>query len=238
MAEHPKLDIRVAYLSMQGAEPGIDPDFGVEVKWDIPLLEGYPWVQVPNRSYRSGLGSFWGLFNPGLWKLVSTGGYDAVVIYTGYRYASFWITVAAAKLRRKSLIFGTDASGLASRDGRGWKPRVKRWFWPRLFGLAKVVIVPSTRGAEMMQALGIPPRRVVLTPYVVENDWWICQAEKVDRTEVRRAWGVPAAAPVILFCAKLQSWKRPMDVLNAFSQAGVPGSHLRFRRRWGIAARA
>jgi len=66
MARHPRLDILVAYCSLQGAEPGIDPEFKVEVAWDIPLLEGYPWVRVPNRSPWPSLDRFTGLVNPGL----------------------------------------------------------------------------------------------------------------------------------------------------------------------------
>ena len=41
LAEHPQLEIQVAYCSMQGAEPRLDPGFGIDVKWDVPLLEGY-----------------------------------------------------------------------------------------------------------------------------------------------------------------------------------------------------
>ena len=73
MAKHPRLDIQVAYCSMHGVEPGLDPEFGVEVKWDVPLLDGYPWVYVRNRSPRPVLLRFFGLINPGLWKLVRTG---------------------------------------------------------------------------------------------------------------------------------------------------------------------
>lgn len=47
MAQHPRLDITVAYGSLQGVEPDVDLEFGVEVAWDIPLLEGYPWVHMP-----------------------------------------------------------------------------------------------------------------------------------------------------------------------------------------------
>lgn len=228
MAQHPRLEIQVAYCSLQGAEAGIDPDFGVEVKWDVPLLDGYPWVRVANRSPWPGLQRFFGLVNPGLWKLVSRSTYDAVVVYTGYAYASFWIALAAAKLCRKPIIFGADAGGFSPRDGKKWRVVVKRKLWPWLFGLADVVIVPSTRGVELMRSLGIPDDRLVLTPYVVDNDWWMGQADKVDRSEVRRAWGMPEDAPAALFCAKLQSWKRPLDVLNAFAQADVDGSHLVF----------
>src|SRR6202022_1999595 len=54
LARDPRLDVLVVYCSMQGAEPGVDPGFGIEVFWDTPLLEGYPWVYVPNRAYRPG----------------------------------------------------------------------------------------------------------------------------------------------------------------------------------------
>src|SRR6266852_9013044 len=91
MAQHPKLDIMVAYCGLQGADRGMDPEFGIELAWDVPLLEGYPWVQIPNRSLRPGLGRFWGLFNPGLWKLIREEHFDAIVCHVGYVFSSFWI---------------------------------------------------------------------------------------------------------------------------------------------------
>jgi hypothetical protein len=188
MAQRGDLDIQVAYCSLQGAEPGVDAGFGVEVAWDVPLLEGYPWVRVANRSPWPGLGRFFGPFNPGLWNLVREREYDAVVIYTGYRCANFWIVAAAAKLSGVPLLFGTDAHELRSVDGRAWKKRLKQWLWPQLFRLADVVIVPSSRGAALMRSLGTEEQRLVVTPYVVDNNWWTTQAERVDPAAVRREW--------------------------------------------------
>ncbi|HXM05101.1 MAG TPA: glycosyltransferase, partial [Chthoniobacterales bacterium] len=34
--------------------------------------------------------------------------------------------------------------------------------------------------------------------------------------------------PVVLFCAKLQAWKRPQDVLRAFARANSPNAYLVF----------
>jgi glycosyltransferase involved in cell wall biosynthesis len=226
MAQHPQLDIQVAYCSLQGADAGIDPEFGVEVKWDIPLLEGYPWVLVSNKSPRPGLARFFGLVNPGLWSLIRSGGFDAVVVYTGYMYLTFWITLAAAKYYGSALLFGTDAHSLAPRDGKKWKSALKRIVWPWLFALADVVIVLSSPSLAMMRTLGIPNERLTLTPYVVDNDWWTQQAQSADRGAARASWGVPNEAPVVLFCAKLQPWKRPLDLLNAFARANVADSHL------------
>jgi glycosyltransferase involved in cell wall biosynthesis len=76
--------------------------------------------------------------------------------------------------------------------------------------------------------LGIPDSRIVLTPFVVDNNWWSERASQVDRGAARRAWGIPEDALVIVFCAKLQPWKRPDDALNAFAKANVEGTYLVF----------
>ena len=91
MAQHPKLDILVAYCSLQGSKPGLDTGFGIEVKWDIPLLDGYPWVELPNQSWKPGISGFFALVNFQLWKLIRRDKFDAVVMHTGYSYASSWI---------------------------------------------------------------------------------------------------------------------------------------------------
>ena len=223
MTQRGDLDIQVAYCSLQGAEPGVDAGFGVEVAWDVPLLEGYPWLQVPNRSPWPGSGRFFGLFNPGLWDLVRERKYDAVVIYTGYRCADFWIVAAAAKLSGVPLLFGTDANSLGSVNGRRWKSWLKRFCLPAVFRLADVSI---STGAALLRSLGTEEERLVVTPYVVDNDWWTREAARADPAAVRREWNVPESAAVALFCAKLQPWKRPHDVLRAFAKAGAPQAHL------------
>ena len=226
MAVHPALDLHVAYCSLRGAEAGHDPEFGATIQWDVPLLDGYSWSKVPNRG--SGGESFFGLFNPGMWKLIRCGNFDAILCFTGYPCATFWIARAAASLSRTAFLFGTDAITVASRDGRVWKRRVKRVVWPVLFRLADQVIVPSSGTRELMLSLGLPNDRVTLTPYSVDNDWWIQKSAEVNRASVRAAWGASAADAVILFCAKLQPWKRPLDLLRAFAKAKLSNALLVF----------
>jgi glycosyltransferase involved in cell wall biosynthesis len=228
MDRDPRLEIQVAFCSMHGAKGGYDREFGREIAWDIPLLDGYPWIELRNLSRRPGPGRFWGLLNPGVWKLVRDGKFDAVVIYTGYVYATFWITVAAAKTSGTAILFGTDSHNLASLKARWWKPIVKRWLWPRLFRLADVVTVLSSGGVELMRKLRIPEDRIALTPYIVDNDRWTQAAARVDRAAVRARWGIPADALIVVCSAKLQPWKRPLDPLRAFVRANVKGSYLLF----------
>jgi len=228
MARHPQLDLTVAYCSLQGAEAGLDAEFGTTVQWDVPLLDGYRWMQVPNRSLRSGLGHFFGLWNPSLWGTIRSGAYDAVMLLTGYMYASFWIALLAAKLSGVPVFFGTDATSLDPMAGPRWKRHLKALVLPRIFALADVAIAASSATQTYLESLGVASQRVAIMPLVVDNEWWLARAAAADRSTVRARWGIPAQAPVVLFCAKLQPWKRPHDLLQAFARADVPGAYLVF----------
>jgi glycosyltransferase involved in cell wall biosynthesis len=226
MAKHPRLDLHVAYCSLRGAEAGHDPEFGTEVKWDVPLLDGYEWTQVPNEG--SGAEGFWGLNNPGLEKIIREGKFDAVACFTGYVRKSFWIARHAAKKAKAAFLFGTDATTLEARDGRAWKKWFKRATWPLIFRMADQVIVPSSGTKELIRSLGIAEARITLTPYSVDNDWWMAQAASVDRAAARRELWLSDDERAILFCAKLQPWKRPMDLLRAYAKAQLENSRLVF----------
>jgi glycosyltransferase involved in cell wall biosynthesis len=226
ISQHPQVEAVVAYCSLQGAESHVDPGFGVEVAWDLPLLDGYSWVKLKNFSPRPGVLPFFGLANPGVWKLIRTGRFDAIAVFTGYMCATFWIALMAAKVSGIPLLYGTDATTLRPRDGRGWKVRVKKHLWPWLFQMADIVIAPSSATVALMRSLNISQDRIKLTPYVVDNDWWLEKASRVDRVAVRQSWGIPEDACVILFCAKLQPWKRPQDLLRAFAHADISNSYL------------
>ena len=228
MAKDPRLDLQIAYCSLQGAKPSIDPEFGVEVVWDTPVLEGYPWVHIPNRSPVPGLGRFFGLLNPGVWILIRESQFDAVIL-PGYFYCTAWIAIAAAKWYGSPILFATDSHGLRSwKTQSPWKLRFKKWLVRRIFSLARATLVSSSGGVEYLKSLGLSSGRIFLLPFVVDNDWWTKQAAKVDRDLVRAKWKIPAEGSVVLFCAKLQRWKGPMDLLEAFARANVPNSYLVF----------
>jgi len=226
MAEHPQIDLQVAYCSLRGAHSGYDPEFATAIQWDVPLLDGYNWVEIPNIGTHTE--SFLGLCNPGLWRMIRRNNFDAVFCHTGYLKASFWIAFLAARLSGSVFLFGTDANSLAPRDSQSWKVAVKKISWPRLFSIADQIIVPSSRTRDLMRSLGFAQDEITLTPYCVDNDWWAAQSAQVNRDTIRSSWGVGPDSIVVLFCAKLQPWKRPDNLLEAFVAAGIPGAVLVF----------
>jgi glycosyltransferase involved in cell wall biosynthesis len=228
LAQHPQLDILVVYCSMQGSEAGIDPEFGVEVAWDTPVLEGYPWIHVPNRASRPGLGRFFGLFNPGLWRLIREGRFDAIYV-SGYFYASAWVAILAARWHRVPILFTTDAHGLRTwKNQSALRQSLKKFLVRRILGLGEIILAGSSGTLAYLKSLGFPQSRIVLVRNVVDNQWWRDRAAQVDRTAIRAGWRVPPSASVVLYCGKLQPWKRPQDLLEAFARAGLNDSYLVF----------
>jgi glycosyltransferase involved in cell wall biosynthesis len=196
------------------------------VKWDLPLLEGYVWTQVPNKARNPGLGRFFGLWNPGLWKLIRTGSFDAVVLCTGYMLASHWIALLAAKSLGIPVIFSTDTSVIESRDRAGWK----NWIKPKILGWAyrsaDVLMTLSRAGREVAVRVGMPAERIASVRSVMDKTEWQARAAQFDRNLIRDEWNVAHEAPVAFYCAKLQVWKCPLDLVRAFARAAVPGAYL------------
>lgn len=228
LAQDPRLQIEVAYCSLQGSTAGADPEFGIEIRWDTPLLEGYPWVEIPNRSPRPGLGRFFGLLNTPLWHKIRSGNYDAVVIYTGYMYASFWIASLAAKTRGVPVLISSDSSSLHQREGKRWRALIKPWIVGKVYRFADVLMAASDPVKDLAVQLGKPQNEITIIRSGVNKDAWLPRLAQADRDAIRSAWNIPAGATVVFYCAKLQPWKRPLDLLRAFATTHVPGAYLVF----------
>jgi glycosyltransferase involved in cell wall biosynthesis len=161
---------------------------------------------------------FLGLINPGLWSLVRSGNYDAILILTGYFYLSFWIVALAAKLSGVPLMAGSDAYNLEGANPRWWKSVLKWFCLPFIYRLYRVLLVSSEATRRFVQSLGMPRERIALVPGGFDHEWWAREAGSSDRRETRARWGISDTSPVVLFCAKLTRRKRPQDALRAFAR--------------------
>jgi glycosyltransferase involved in cell wall biosynthesis len=228
-SRHPKLDILVAYCSLRGADAAVHhPDFGIEIKWDVPLLEGYPWVLVDAGGARKNGAARPGFFSKALWRLIRDGNFDAVYV-GGYYFPEAWFILLAAKRLGIPYVLSTDVHSLESRRVRSAFSRaIKKAIVGRVFRMAGAVNTGSSGATAYIKSLGVPEDRIILARDVVDNAWWAARSAEIDRSAVRRTWNVPADAAVALYCAKLQSWKRPGDLLEAFARANVAGAYLIF----------
>src|ERR1700761_8187295 len=74
-----ELEIMVFYTWGEKAKDKYDPGFGKNIKWDIPLLDDYPYQWIENVSSDPGTHHFRGMINPGLIKEIESWGADALL---------------------------------------------------------------------------------------------------------------------------------------------------------------
>ncbi len=95
LAKQENIDLKVFFCSDFGLRTYKDKDFGKELKWDIPLLEGYKYEFLPNISPVPSIFNFFGLINPGIIDNIKDGNFDAVWVH-GWTHCTNWLAMLAA----------------------------------------------------------------------------------------------------------------------------------------------
>lgn len=216
MAQDPRFSLKVLLGSAHGATAYRDPGFQREVKWDVPLLEGYEHRILPNWSPVPNPSTIWGLINPGIIGEVWSGHYDALMLLS-WVHPTTWLAIFAALAKGVPIMLKPEAT--IHRRATGWRARVKRWVLGWLFRHTAAILAPGKHGAEFFYAYGARPDQVSIAPYAVDNDFFFSQAAQVRgrREEVRTRLRVSAGTPLIMFVGKLYPGKRPLDLLQAFA---------------------
>lgn len=87
---------------------------------DVPLLDGYCSIFLPNYSPRPGLGDFFGLLNLTLISELHRKTYDAILVH-GYTYATHWLAFLASWATRTALFLRGEST---LSDPRPWKVKI------------------------------------------------------------------------------------------------------------------
>jgi glycosyltransferase involved in cell wall biosynthesis len=200
--------------------------------FDLPMLEGYPWVKLKNFSPLPQMGKFWGLMNLGLITLVPK--YDVCLVH-GHSYISFWLAIFMAKFTGKKLLVSSDATyiegsqtSLSENNQKlSWKNKLKKRIFPYFYNhFLDGLVVPSTAAKNFQLSLGVQENKIFVAPYVVDNELIKTIAEQTDQNKLRAEWQIPEDALIVVFCAKFLPRKSPEDLLQAFSKVTVPNSYL------------
>ena len=85
--ERGRISIKVFYTWGEQLAEKYDPGFGRNVKWDLPLLEGYPYQWVTNTAAKPGSHSYKGIITPDLNRVIQAYQPDAILVF-GWAYHS------------------------------------------------------------------------------------------------------------------------------------------------------
>lgn len=216
LAQHPALDLVVYFCWDFGTKKTYDVEFGKEVKWDIPLLDGYRYKFLPNFSFKPSSG-FWGQINPSIIKEIKIGKYDAILVF-GWNSLTNWLAFLTAFYRGIPVLLRGENPLSQELLKPKWKIVIKKnilgWLFKRIASLLYI----GVENKEFYQYYGVPEQKLFFCPYAVDNERFIGESQRIDRREAKKKLGIGGKKVVILFIGKLIDKKRPLDLLRAYQE--------------------
>jgi len=228
IAAEPGIDLTVFYGSDFAVRGYRDHGFGVDVKWDIPLLEGYKHEFLPSLR-DNGSASVFSPISFGLTRRLAgeggNSGFDVLWVH-GYSTVNQMHGILAAKAAGIPVLVRSDSS-LYDRPRGPLKLLLKRAFFSILRGLVDGVLVSGTRNLAYWRHYMGPEFPMFLLPYAVDNEWFQQQSRlaAAGRSALQAELNLEPHRPVILFASKLQTRKHCNDLIAAYEKLS-PGEGL------------
>jgi glycosyltransferase involved in cell wall biosynthesis len=231
IAQEPDIDLTVFFGSDFSVRGYKDEGFGVGVKWDVPLLDGYRHEFLPALRDNA-KASVTSPLNYGIATRLrgSNGepGFDALWVH-GYSTVNAMHGMLAAKALGIPVLLRAE-SWLKDRERSGAKLAAKRLFFKMLRELVDAVMPIGTLNAAYWRHYLGDDFPLFLMPYAVDNAYFQRRSRESrdGRAKLMEELKLKQGRPVILFASKLQSRKRCGDLLDAYRNLAVEwqGRHL------------
>jgi len=225
LAAHGFEGLRVFYLWNGGTTEKLDRGFWMNVKWDIPLLDGYDHEFVPNVARQPGPHHWRGLDNPCLPGRLAAFGPEAILVF-GYNYRTHYRFLFSRLARQVPLLFRGDSHRLIPERGlrAGLRRQLLRFIYRRF---AAFLFVGQANKAYF-QLHGVPEQKLFFSPHAVDNARFFAAAKPAqgETAKWKAELGIPLERKVVLFAGKFEGKKRPRDLVAAFKQAELKDTTL------------
>lgn len=227
IAQEPDIDLTVFFGSDFSIRGYQDEGFGVGVKWDVPLLDGYRHEFLPALRDNA-TASIASPMSHGILSRLKgrkgEAGFDVLWVH-GYSTVNAMHGMLAAKSLGIPVLLRAE-SWLRDRSRSRAKLATKQLFFSGLKRLVDGILPIGTLNEGYWRHYLGDDFPMFLMPYAVDNEYFQqrCKAAAAGRGELQRELNLDPSRPVILFASKLQKRKRCADLMEAYKNlAPAPG---------------
>jgi len=217
IAEEPDIELKVFYSSdISVRETGYsDTGFGVNVKWDIPLLDGYNYEFLPVLRNADQIG-FAKPINYGIRRILRQQRFDAVWLH-GYSTLTHLRAIQVSHSLGLPVLLRTDST-LFDRPRSKSKLLFKSLFFRLLRPCVSGALAVGDANADYWRHHLGQNFSIFPCHYAVDNSYFqnACAVAAETREQFRQSLGLDAGRPIILFASKLIPRKRCEDLVEAF----------------------
>lgn len=224
LQERNEAEIKVFYTWSQ-TETGAkyDPGFGKEIKWDVPLLEGYAYTFVQNISTTPGSHHFNGIDNPALIKEIEHWKPDALLVY-GWSFKSH--LKALRYFHKRIPVFFRGDSTLLDNISK-IKSTVRKVWLHYVYNKVDIALYAGAANKAYFLSHGLKEKQLIFMPHAIDNDAFaVTEKSTAEGSDIRRKLGISPESIVFLFAGKLEEKKQPGMLAEAFFKAAAVNTHL------------
>ncbi len=215
LAKDSRFEVMVYYLWDFGiSKKGFDKELNTDIKWDVPLLDGYKYNLLKNYSLKPGP-SFFGQINPQIIKELKENNYDAVLVH-GYTTATSWLVFLSRWYTGVKIILRGEAD-LGKKSGV-IKKTIKKTILKTLFKNIQAFLYSYQLNKEYFLYYGVQDSKLFSLPCAVDNNYFNEYYEKLKFTKdsLKKSIGIQKSEILtFIFVGKFIKRKRTLDILKA-----------------------
>jgi glycosyltransferase involved in cell wall biosynthesis len=219
IAREPEIDLTVLFGSDFSVRGYKDRGFGVEVTWDVPLLDGYRSQFLP-RLRDTGTVSPLSPISRGILRCLrnrdGSPAFDALWVH-GYASINALHAILVANALGIPVLLRAE-SWLADRP-RNLSTLIAKQLFLHLLRPAIAATLPiGSRNRDYWAHYFGADMPQFLMPYAVDNTWFAQRTAAADPNQLRSELQLTPGHPVILFASKLQTRKHADHLLEAYAR--------------------
>lgn len=227
MAESVDFEPLILFCWDFGTKESVDPEFGLKIKWDTPLLDGYQYKFLKNFSFNPS-SQFWGQINLEIIKEILVFKPDFILIL-GWNSFTNWLSIFTAWILGIPLILKGENPLNQEYLKAKWKLLIKNIILRSFFKGVSAFLYVGKENKKFYEYYGVPQEKLFFGPYAVDNNFFFEKGNvlKDKKEEFRREYGLKPEDTVLLFVGKFIDKKRPQDLLEAYKIALIQNPNLK-----------
>lgn len=200
------------YAEKKGVEGYQDKEFGCDVKWDVPLLEGYDSLFLTNKNHLRIFCSFkWFKEIVGFTRANKV----KAIFIPGYNHPVLMVAIFLALSQRIPIIYRAEATDHDKERGLVLAI-VRDAVLKRLYSSCFKILYIGKRALVHYKRLGVKSDKLIFSPYCVdENVFHSSSSKDFDQFQRRFSMGLKLDSFILLYSGKISPRKNPGLILSA-----------------------
>jgi glycosyltransferase involved in cell wall biosynthesis len=203
----------VFYTWEQAKVKVFDEKFGKEIKWDIPLLEGYEFTFVKNTSHKPNSHTIFGIINPTLIAEIRQWNADAVLVFGWNHYSH--LQVMFHFKNKIPVLFRGDSTLLD--ELKNFKSFARSLWLKFVYKHIDYALYVGTNNKSYFFKYGLKEKQLLFAPHAIDNDRF--EDKSGEYTQKAEQWrkelGIHDDDVVFLFAGKFEAKKNPKLIIEA-----------------------